>query len=484
MSNGKTRREFLISTGAATALAFLPAKAAFAQNFCRVRRDVTSDFAWHDLELLCQGVEKMKRLSYANSSDPLGWISQAYIHGNCDGFIHCQHSNWYFAPWHRSYLYYFELLIQHFTNNPSFALPYWDWSQTHSVPYAFYGGANNPLADNFSIDCASPGRRVGPEEEFTLDHLSDYVGDARVELIQANPDYVSYGGDAFGGGELEKTPHNFVHIWVGGKMAWSFSPLDPIFWMHHCNVDRLYSDWLARGYNPPNESEWNDKSFNDFYDADGKPVGSEFTCGMTVDSRNMGYVYEDIFSFCVPNLSPRSLTLGQTLSSKPQVIKSVGLSNSSITENVLTFGANVAVPIRARQLLNTTAAGAPNYVVRLRIQGVKLPKQQDTGVFVFFGPGITTETPISAPGFVGNFTFFQGGSGNNSEAKASEDKKNVVLNATEAVKRLYRNTDLPESNTLPVSIVTRSLFGNSDAFATVEEIQPDRVQIDIVDLNP
>ena len=59
----------------------------------------------------------------------------------------------------------------------------------------------------------------------------------------------------------------------------------------------------------------------------------------------------------------------------------------------------------------------------------------------------------------------------------------MVLNATEAVKRLYGNTNLPESNTLPVSIVTRSLFGNSDAFATVEEIQPDRVQIDIVDLN-
>ena len=412
MSNGKTRREFLISTGAATALAFLPAKAAFAQNL-RVRRDVTSPDAELDLDSLRQGVEKMKKLIDDDSCDLRGWILQAYIHGDYTGFTHCQHDNWYFAPWHRSYLYYFERLIQHFSDNPNFALPYWDWSKTHSVPSSFYGD-DNPLADNISIQSTYPwaptaGRGCSEEDEFCENNLSEYVGDARVEAIQANLDYVSYGGDACGSGELERIPHNFVHRWVGSKkesnMVQFFSPLDPIFWMHHCNIDRLYSDWLARGHNPPNESEWNDKSFNDFYDADGKQVGSEFTCGMTVDSRRMGYVYDTDNTDIDANLSPRSLTLGGTLSLKPKVMESVGLSNSSITENVLTFGANVDVPIRARRFLNTTAVGAPNYVVRLRIKGVKLPKQQATGVFVFFGPGITTETPISAPGFVGNFTF-------------------------------------------------------------------------------
>ena len=37
--------------------------------------------------------------------------------------------------------------------------------------------------------------------------------------------------------------HNKVHIWVGGTMAPITSPNDPIFFLHHCNVDRLWAEW-------------------------------------------------------------------------------------------------------------------------------------------------------------------------------------------------------------------------------------------------
>lgn len=40
--------------------------------------------------------------------------------------------------------------------------------------------------------------------------------------------------------------HNRVHVWVGGQMATGVSPNDPVFWLHHCFVDRLWVDWKRR----------------------------------------------------------------------------------------------------------------------------------------------------------------------------------------------------------------------------------------------
>ena len=37
--------------------------------------------------------------------------------------------------------------------------------------------------------------------------------------------------------------HNRVHVWVGGSMSPGTSPDDPVFFMHHCNVDRLWALW-------------------------------------------------------------------------------------------------------------------------------------------------------------------------------------------------------------------------------------------------
>ena len=39
--------------------------------------------------------------------------------------------------------------------------------------------------------------------------------------------------------------HNVVHVWVGGSMGPGTSPNDPVFFLHHCNIDRLWSDWQA-----------------------------------------------------------------------------------------------------------------------------------------------------------------------------------------------------------------------------------------------
>ncbi len=40
--------------------------------------------------------------------------------------------------------------------------------------------------------------------------------------------------------------HNRVHVWVGGDMGLSSSPNDPVFYLNHCNVDRIWMTWIQR----------------------------------------------------------------------------------------------------------------------------------------------------------------------------------------------------------------------------------------------
>jgi tyrosinase len=40
--------------------------------------------------------------------------------------------------------------------------------------------------------------------------------------------------------------HNRVHVWAGGDMVLGHSPNDPVFFLHHCNVDRIWAFWQTR----------------------------------------------------------------------------------------------------------------------------------------------------------------------------------------------------------------------------------------------
>ena len=71
-------------------------------------------------------------------------------------------------------------------------------------------------------------------------------------------------------GNLENNPHNLVHSYVGGFLSNSdyglmsdpgLAGLDPIFYLHHCNIDRMWAVWNESYANPtdarcPVDSQW------------------------------------------------------------------------------------------------------------------------------------------------------------------------------------------------------------------------------------
>jgi tyrosinase len=52
--------------------------------------------------------------------------------------------------------------------------------------------------------------------------------------------------------------HNRVHVWIGGDMAPGSSPNDPVFYLNHCNVDRMWAAWQRKhpgsAYLPPDSA--------------------------------------------------------------------------------------------------------------------------------------------------------------------------------------------------------------------------------------
>jgi len=97
-------------------------------------------------------------------------------------------------------------------------------------------------------------------------------------------------------GKLEQTPHGSIHNAVGGWMSqFNTAALDPIFWLHHANIDRLWSVWRARNSKDvnPTDSDWLTKVSFEFHDAAGNVVSH--TSSQVVDSTAapLFYKYED-----------------------------------------------------------------------------------------------------------------------------------------------------------------------------------------------
>ena len=234
------------------------------------------------------------RAAYANLksvTDERGFDWFAATHG-APTPIWCPHGSLIFLPWHRAFLYYFELALQtrlgpRFTEvapaRPEFAdvgLPWWDWASDHShnvgLPQSYalanVGGQPNPLA---SSEIGSPSSQF----------VSGVWSDLLVNIIRTNPRFAGVITDTDPPTTLRdpddpdnlprqntirnvlmtmgtftdfttsvEQMHDDVHGWVGGAMSSvPTSAYDPIFWSHHCMIDRLWHIWQnsSNAMDPP-----------------------------------------------------------------------------------------------------------------------------------------------------------------------------------------------------------------------------------------
>jgi tyrosinase len=145
-----------------------------------------------------------------------------------------------FLPWHRAYLYNYEMALRDI--DPSVTLPFWDWTQDSGLPHAFgdpsVNGKANPLHQG-PIDVgpsqADPARKGHTTREPGPDPLPN-ASDVNHAL--------NIGAWATFTHALETQLHDRVHGWVGGDMGQvDWAAYDPIFYSHHCQIDRLWWAW-------------------------------------------------------------------------------------------------------------------------------------------------------------------------------------------------------------------------------------------------
>ena len=163
------------------------------------------------------------------------------------------------------YLFHFEQIVSatiEQLNGPEWALPYWNYSDNNNpdarrLPPAFRAELTpdqepNPLL----VVRAQPRLQQRPQiiaDEFDID-INDCLAEPAF-VAQGTGGNPGFGGPQTGFnhgggnavGKIEMTPHGSMHMAVGGFMgAFNTAGLDPLFWLHHCNIDRLWTVWLQR----------------------------------------------------------------------------------------------------------------------------------------------------------------------------------------------------------------------------------------------
>ncbi|KAI4611632.1 uncharacterized protein J4E87_010482 [Alternaria ethzedia] len=192
----------------------------------------------------------------------------------------------HFLPWHRLFTSYYEKILREECGY-SGAQPYWDWtldtpaskfvqSPIFDATYGF--GGNGPLVPVNTSNNEVPGRtgggcvqdgpfvnmtvHLGPaaslarndqclRRDLAPDYAAMYVGRDKLDTVMAQADYGWFARTIEGGTAWDDSQiHAGGHFGVGGtygQMGDPFaSPADPIFWLHHANLDRVWWSWQAR----------------------------------------------------------------------------------------------------------------------------------------------------------------------------------------------------------------------------------------------
>jgi tyrosinase len=314
-----------------------------------IRRDVWTLQAAAPWDPITEAYARAVRTMQARPvTDPTSWEFQAAMHATFRTPANplwngCQHASWFFLPWHRMYLFFFEKIVRAAVianGGPAdFALPYWNYDQAapaNTLPLPFRevnpnlpDGTSNPL--QLARGLRDPGIAGGAQLR-AVDTSSTQA---------MNTTTFTGGSTAFGGGvsapalfdgasgQLELQPHNIIHTVIGGVRPRGTSDcsigqmtsqrcaaLDPIFWLHHANIDRLWNRWLdLAGRANPADSAWRTQRFS-FADETGAIVS--MSVAEVLDSATqLHYVYDDLPSFTLPPpivvpVAPRTELIGAT----------------------------------------------------------------------------------------------------------------------------------------------------------------------------
>lgn len=316
-------------------------------------------------------------------AEEVWWTCQAHFAGSSPEM---------FLPWHRMYLAVFENIIRDVLQDDDFALPYWDYTKSgqRSIPAEFRNRTHNLFKHLYveerkndgriNINAGDPMDRGATQSPFNLS-------------VMQNPEYAG----PFGFCEsLDGALHGNVHTGVGGAENMGRIPTaarDPAFWVHHCNIDRIWAGWNAAGGRNPNTSAL-------FAFAGPSQQRIEMDARDVGTTASLGYGYDDL---PVPPRAPS--VSGSVAGTSPATI--------AISEPDIGLGAGpTEVQLDtppATEIAASTALAGTNRRLLLVLEGLAARVVPDVLYEAFLNLPRGANDEQKRKSYVGTFSFFRAG---------------------------------------------------------------------------
>lgn len=384
-----------------------------------------SEFIGAVLELKSSGIYDLFVLRHANAA-------MSSIHG-CPAFL----------PWHRRFIWDFERELQRVSGNETLGLPYWNWphgAASASMWASDLLGGNGSATTQVVTDgpfrqgqwsivnssgvAAGPLTRAFGREDWAPSLPTQNEID---QVLQITP-YDTWPWSSSSTPSLRNqiegfrgpNLHNRGHGWVGGSMLPMTSPNDPVFFMHHCMVDKLWYEWQLRfpnqGYMPMNGGPFGQNLNNPMDSTPMGPIGN--SPADVIDSAVLGIEYDSLLPGTpVPGPGPVITPPGGTLvvngtkatgsiadggdvhvytfdtaSFGSHVIETTGGSDTVITlsgpnnaSNELAVNDDGGINFNSRIAMNLSVG---NYTVRVRLYSASATGNYELGVSSAAAPEI------------------------------------------------------------------------------------------------
>ncbi|KAF2001443.1 Di-copper centre-containing protein, partial [Amniculicola lignicola CBS 123094] len=423
---------------------------------------------------------------------------------------YCSHGSNIFPTWHRPYLALFEEVLylncrQAISEFPAgaykdrliaalstFRIPYWDWAaippsgqgnlpwsvQRPTIEVTLPNGTTtirNPLYSyvfqnvNHADIVDSPynmynqtmrdatsksGDAVSQNDKVALkmDEIRPNMQSRVYNILAMQKDYLKMSNDVTSWDSLEAT-HNTIHTSCGGHMDQpAYSAFDPLFWLHHTNVDRVFTIWQA--LNPDVYVEPMLNPFSTFTRQGGHTAdantplhpfhrndGGEFWTSEGVRSTTtFAYTYPDLADLDPKNTTPLVRRVNELY----------GPEAHSLFKRDVTVADDLTKRSNPTPLKSRAVAGAPSfsglrqYIASIKVQ--KFSKHGSFNIHVFLGdaPGPDPGQWSSEESWIGMTGIFAATPGGveNTHAKNSGIEANGAVPLTAALEAKIRSKEL------------------------------------------
>lgn len=351
MSN-LSRRTFLRGA-AAMPLALWAARHANAADPA-IRYDIASPEGAAMLQVYANAVTRMQALAATN---PTSWTWQWYTHfvdgattkaseitrlfrkttttmgsfanatwNTCQSHSGQNSNN--FLPWHRMYLFFMEQIVRQVSGRPDFAMPYWNYTSDDPalrgvLPLQFRSTTNPLYASLYRSTRTSLANSGQPIQKYQAGDAMD------ISAAMAATDYSTVGAIQGFCRAIDSGIHGRIHVLVGtskGMGAVPYAARDPLFWVHHSNIDRMWASWTANGGVNPATASWATRTFV-FADGNGQRVSSALKDYF--DAAALGYAYDVLIPPPAPAGTASTLTAARGLSGRNGTPEAVARSRTA-----------------------------------------------------------------------------------------------------------------------------------------------------------